>query len=143
MRFSSFLFLLFFSTQLIGQTSPTISFEEWISIKGVGGVNISPDGKNVLYSVTSTNWKDNNYDSEIWLSRDGGKPFQLTNTFGGSSSNARFTPDGKWVSFVADRGNKQQIYLISIDGGEAFPITAEDEGVGGYDWRPDMTQLAF
>ena len=51
---------------------PSISFEEWISLKSVGGATISPDGKHVLYSVTSTNWKDNNYDTEIWLSRDGG-----------------------------------------------------------------------
>jgi dipeptidyl aminopeptidase/acylaminoacyl peptidase len=123
--------------------TPSITFEDWISLKSVGGVTISPDGKHVLYAVTSTNWKENNFDTEIWLSRDGGKPFQLTATATGSSSNARFTPDGKWVSFVADRGSKSQVYLIAVDGGEAFPITAEDDGVGTYEWRPDMQQIAF
>lgn len=123
--------------------TPSITFEDWISLKSVGGVTISPDGKHVLYAVTSTNWKENNFDTEIWLSRDGGKPFQLTATATGSSSNARFTPDGKWVSFVADRGSKSQVYLIAVDGGEAFPITTEDDGVGTYEWRPDMQQIAF
>lgn len=139
--------ILIFSASLLMTLAciaqPSISFEDWISLKSVGGVAISEDGRHVLYSVTSTNWKDNSYDTEIWLSRDGGKPFQLTVTASGSSNNAGFTPDGKWVSFVADRGNKSQLYLISVDGGEAFPITAEEEGVSGYAWRPDMQQIAF
>lgn len=122
---------------------PSVSFEQWISLKSVGGVTISPDGKHLLYSVTSTDWKNNSYDTEIWLSRDGGAPFQLTATANGSSSNARFTPDSKWVSFTADRGSKNQVYLISMDGGEAFALTAEDDGVGSYEWRPDMKQIAF
>jgi dipeptidyl aminopeptidase/acylaminoacyl peptidase len=140
--FLSALFILF-SLASIAQFKPSVSFEQWLSLRTVGGVDISPDGKHVLYSVTSTNWKDNYYDTEIWLARNGQAPFQLTNTAEGSSSNARFTPDCKWISFLAARGNKQQIHLISVDGGEAFAITNEPDGVGGYSWKPDMQQIAF
>ena len=144
MRFRLLLLLPAFISQVCSaQFKPSISFEQWLSLKTVGGVAVSPDGKHVLFGVTSTNWKDNTYDSEIWLSRSGEAPFQLTNTAEGSSSNAQFTPDSKWVSFLATRGNKQQLHLISIHGGEAFAITDESDGVGGYSWRPDMQQIAF
>ena len=136
-------FISLLSLSTLAQSTPSVSFEQWISLKSVGAVAVSPDGKHVLYSVTSTHWKDNNYDTEIWLSRNGDAPFQLTNSAGGSSSNAQFTPDSKWISFLADRGNKQQLHLISVQGGEAFAITDEADGVGGYRWRPDMQQIAF
>jgi dipeptidyl aminopeptidase/acylaminoacyl peptidase len=132
-----------FSLPAIAQFKPSVSFEQWLSLKSVGAVAVSPDGKHVLYSVTSTNWKDNTYDSEIWLSRNGEAPFPLTNTADGSSSNAQFTPDSKWISFLASRGSKQQLHLISVQGGEAFAISDESDGVGGYSWRPDMQQIAF
>lgn len=128
--------------QLAAQT-PSVSFEEWISLRSVGGVEISPNGKHLIYSVNSTNWKENKYDSEIWLSRDGASPFQLTRTAMGSSNNASFSPDGKWVSFLADRGNKTQLFLIAVEGGEAFPITDGEDQITNFDWKPDMTQIAL
>ena len=125
------------------QQNAATTFEQWISLKQAGGVQVSPDGKHLAYTVTSTNWSANNYDTEVWLSRDGGKPFQLTQTQNGSSNAAAFSPDSKWISFLADRGNKTQLFLVSVEGGEAFAITNEEDGIGGYDWSPDGSCIAF
>jgi dipeptidyl aminopeptidase/acylaminoacyl peptidase len=125
------------------QKNISVPFEKWISLKQVGGVKLSPDGKNILYNVTSTQWNENGYDTEIWLSRNGQRPFQLTNTAKGSSNAGSFSPDNKWVSFLADRGNKTQIYLISIDGGEAFVITDEENGITSYAWSPNGDKIAI
>lgn len=142
----SFLLCLTFSgisLFTIAQQNTSTSFEQWISLKQAGGVQVSPDGKHIAYNITSTNWSANNYDTEIWLSRDGGKPFQLTNTPNGSSNAAGFSPNSKWISFLADRGNKTQLYLVAVEGGEAFAITSEEDGIGSYDWSPDGTRIAF
>lgn len=40
-----------------------------------------------------------------------------------------FSPDGKWISFLSDRGNKNQVHLMRIDGGEPKAVTREEEGV--------------
>ena len=77
---------------LAAQKNP--SFEEVISLRSAGSPQISPDGKHVAFTVTSTDWKANGYDSEIWLSKNGGEPFQLTRTPGGSSSSPKWSPDG-------------------------------------------------
>ncbi len=125
------------------QKTATVSFEKWISLQGVGNVLMSPDGKSVVYSVGSTDWANNSYDNELWLYREGETPFQLTRTQKGNSSGAEFTPDSKWISFLADRGDKTQIYLIAVAGGEAFPITKDEDGISSYEWSPDGKYIAF
>lgn len=136
-------FLLLVVQHLHSQTTPSPSFEQWLSLKQTGGAVISSSGKHILYTVTSTDWENNSYDTEVWLSREGKKPFQLTNTSKGSSSAAAFSPDEQWISFLSDRGNKTQLFVISIQGGEAYPVTKEDENVISYEWNPDGTRIAF
>src|SRR6478735_258627 len=110
-RFVCFLlFILSFPT--FAQHVPT--FEEVISLRNAGSVVLSPDGKNVAFTVQTTDWTDNRFDSEIWLRKEGQKPFQLTNTSKNSSSNPLFSPDGQWLAFLADRGNKNQIHIINV-----------------------------
>jgi dipeptidyl aminopeptidase/acylaminoacyl peptidase len=109
MKHLFFSILLFLAVQLQAQKGASVSFEKWISLKQAGSPVISPNGRYVVYSVTSTDWANNTYDTELWFSRDGEEPFQLTRTTKGSSTGARFSPDNKFVSFLADRGDKTQL----------------------------------
>jgi dipeptidyl aminopeptidase/acylaminoacyl peptidase len=122
---------------------PSISFEKWLSVRQTGTVVLSPDGANIAYTITSTDWKANDYDVEIWLSRQGQSPIQLTNNQKGSSTSPKWSPDSKWIAFLSDRGDKTQIYLISTQGGEAFPLTKEDDNISSFEWSPDSHQIAF
>jgi dipeptidyl aminopeptidase/acylaminoacyl peptidase len=135
-------YVILFILPVMAQQNASVSFEKWISLKSIGTVVMSPDGKFVAYTVTSTDWVNNSYDSEIWLYREGETPFQLTRTTKGSSSSPQFTPDSKYVSFLADRGDKTQIYLIPVNGGEAFAVTKDEDGIGGYEWSPDGKYIA-
>ena len=124
-------------------TIPGPSFDSIISLKSVGSPAISPDGRAIAYTVTSTDWTDNRYDTEVWLWREGGTSVQLTRTEKGNSTGPRWSPDGRWIAFLADRGDKQQVHLISAGGGEAWPLTAVKEGVQSFDWSPDGRRVAF
>jgi dipeptidyl aminopeptidase/acylaminoacyl peptidase len=134
---------LVFNQWLLAQKDATVSFEKFISLRTVGGVSMSPDGKYVAYIVNTTDWKENQFDSEIWLAKIGEKPFQLTRTAKGSSSQMRWSPDSQWLGFLADRGNKTQIFALRMQGGEAQALTNEDEGIGGFEWSPDGKKIAF
>jgi dipeptidyl aminopeptidase/acylaminoacyl peptidase len=138
-----FLLVLFSSAATFAQKGATVSFEKWISLKSVSSPLISPDGRTVVYSVNTTDWANNTYDAELWMSRDGDAPVQLTRTVKGSSFAARFTPDSRFVSFLADRGDKTQLYIISIYGGEALPITKDEEGINAYEWNYSGNQIAL
>jgi dipeptidyl aminopeptidase/acylaminoacyl peptidase len=138
-----FMLALVSSSAVLAQKSASVSFEKWISLKQVFNPLIAPDGRTIVYSVNTTDWANNAYDTELWMSRDGEAPVQLTRTAKGSSSYARFTPDSRFVSFLADRGDKTQIFIISVFGGEALPITKEEEGINAYEWNLAGTQIAL
>ena len=141
-----YLFLLVCSLMVSSgqaQNSPSVSFEKWLSLKSAASPIISPDGRWVAFTQTATDWANNMYDVEIWLSQDGTPPLPLTRTTKNPSTQPRFTPDSRFVSFLADRGDKTQIYLIPVNGGEAFPITKDEDGVGTYEWSPTGKQLAY
>ena len=131
------------SVATFAQKDASISFEKWISLKGVGGPIISPDGKIIVYNMSSTDWANNTYDNELWMAKEGETPIQLTRTNKNSTGNAAFTPDGKYVSFIADRGEKRQIYIISVSGGEAMQVTKDEDGINSYAWNPDGTRIVY
>lgn len=119
------------------------SFVDVLTLKSIEGAQIAPDGSAIAYTVKSTDWDENQFDTEIWLVRDGENPFQLTNTKDGSSSSPSWSPDSKKIAFLADRGDQNQIYLISADGGEARKITDHEDGLGSFKWMPDGQQIVY
>jgi len=139
-RFLLFLFI-FVSGLAAGQHVPT--FEEVISLRTIGGVTISADAKNIAYTVQTTDWNDNRFDTEIWLSKNEEKAFQLTNTTKNNSTNPAFSPDGQWIAFLTDRGNKSQIYVMRVEGGEARAVTKEEESISSFEWHPDGNKFVF
>jgi dipeptidyl aminopeptidase/acylaminoacyl peptidase len=125
------------------KSQPSISFHKWLSITQAGAAVLSPDGANIAYTVTTTDWKENSFHNEIWLSRQNHPPLQLTHNPKNGSNSPRWSPDSKWIAFLSDRGDKTQIYLISAEGGESFPLTKEDEGISAFAWSPDGRQIAY
>ena len=117
-------------------------FKAVLDLPSVGDPRISPDGDAVAYVVRRADWDENRYDAEIWLARVGEEPFQLTRTGENSSSDPRWSPNGRWIAFLADRGDETQIHLIAAGGGEARPLTAVTDGVGAFEWSPDGRWLA-
>ncbi len=122
---------------------PEPALKDVLSLKSVGTPVISPCGKHILYTVRHPDWDKNSFDTEIWLCRDSGEPFQLTRTTDGSSNNPSWSPDGQWISFTSKRGEETQIFLIRPDGGEAFPLTDHKEGINTYRWSPFGKHIAF
>ena len=143
MKYIALLILILCSTILFAQKNASVSFEKWISLKGVFSPLISPDGRTIVYAVGSTDWANNSYDNELWMSRDSEASVQLTRTNKNSSSGARFTPDSRFVSFLADRGEKTQLFIISVFGGEAMQVTKDEDGINGYEWHPDGSKIVY
>lgn len=107
---------------------------------------LSPDGAQVAYAVvrTQTESETPKDTAAIWLRRvDGGEERQLTSGQG-KDTTPRWSPDGAQIAFISNRAGKNQLFVIAVDGGEARPLTAMPQGVGGsFDWSPDGAHIAF
>ncbi|MFZ5916547.1 MAG: S9 family peptidase [Chloroflexota bacterium] len=107
---------------------------------------LAPDGQTVAYTVARVETENEppQERTAIWLlSLATGKTRQLT-AGTASDTNPRWSPDGRHIAFLSTRDKKPQLYLIAVDGGEARPLTAMKQGVGGGpEWSPDGKFVAF
>jgi dipeptidyl aminopeptidase/acylaminoacyl peptidase len=107
---------------------------------------ISPDGEFVAYTVTTVNATEDEPQSDVWRVRwDGSNRQALTQTPDSSEWRPSFSPDGRWLAFLADRGGDDattQIWIMSTTGGEARKLTDFAGGVTDFDWSPDSRRLA-
>jgi dipeptidyl aminopeptidase/acylaminoacyl peptidase len=118
--------------------------DDLLNIKTVGSPQLSPDGTWVAYTVSSTDWKQDAFVTQVWLAHvPSGRSFQATRGEKSCFSPA-WSPDGGWLAFTSSRvGDKNQIFAIRPDGGEAIQLTSAENGVGGYAWSNDGKQIAF
>lgn len=138
-----FAILVLGNLPLKSQEKKVPSFEAVLSLPSVRNVQMAPDGSNITFEVTHTDWEANRYDTEIWLSRNGGSPFRLTNNPEGSSSNAKWSPDGQWIAYLANKKEHTQIYVLRLAGGESFAVTDGKGDVQDFEWRPDGKAILF
>ncbi|MBT9259380.1 MAG: S9 family peptidase [Clostridiales bacterium] len=127
--------------------SRTITPEDLFQMVWVGDPQVSPDGRHVVYVETRVNAEKNGYESSLWLlETEGGAPRRLTwgkAPEGVTSETApRWSPDGRSLVFQSNRSGKPRLYLLSLEGGEARPLTSEEEGVGEAVFSPDGEWLA-
>jgi dipeptidyl aminopeptidase/acylaminoacyl peptidase len=122
-----------------------LAIEDQFAIKRVAGAQISPDGEWVAYTLTTTDLEKERSTTQIWMvSTRGGDPVPLTMS-GESASSPRWSPDGKYLSFTASRGEngRSQVWLLDRRGGEAQQLTDVEQGVGSYEWSPDGSRLVL
>src|SRR5438128_11079403 len=135
-----FAFVLINASVSMAQTRRGVTPEDYFAFEFASDPNLSPDGKLVAYVVTKIDRAQNRRNSSIWMvATDGSRaPWQFT-TSPQSANSPRWSPDGKSLAFPSSRhadtnpaagtGStpaeqpRNQVYLLSMNGGEAKRIT--------------------
>ncbi|MGH7477377.1 MAG: S9 family peptidase [Longimicrobiales bacterium] len=130
------------ASEAAAQTQRPLQIMDLFALRQVGDPQISPAGDWVAYTVRSTNFETGKSETRIWtVPLSGGEAIPMT-ALGYSASRPRWSPDGRYLSFVASKDTaKSQVWLLDRRGGEAQQLTHVEQGVGAYDWSPDATRL--
>ncbi len=120
--------------------------DDLVRVADLSDLDLSPDGEYVVYTVGEPNFEKDVTQYDLWRARwDGSDRHPLTRTEIADEWQAAFSPDGKWIAFLSDRGDddaRTQVWLMRADGGEAEALTEFRGGVSDFDWSPDSTRLA-
>lgn len=100
------------------------------------GFAVSPDGGTIVYTSPE--------DGKLYaVAVGGGKARRLTEGEGGHGS-PQFSPDGRRVAFIADRGEATDIAVVGIGGDDWPQRISRGEGVTiDPQWSPDGTKIAY
>jgi dipeptidyl aminopeptidase/acylaminoacyl peptidase len=113
----------------------------------VGEPAFAPDGNTVAYTVKVSNLDRDRQQSDLWrVDYDGQDRTQLTATPNDDEWAPAWSPDGRWLAFLADRGGddaEAQVWVMPARGGEARALTTVAQGVIDFAWSPDSRRLAL
>lgn len=144
--------------QTSAASKPKLTLDEFFNSVSFNAVEISPDGSSVLLDTERADWDQQIFRKDLWLYRgDSGSLTQLTES--GHDTDPKWSPDGRWIAFLSDRKTSvdedddsdspskdegtAQVYLISPNGGEAFPATSGAEDVHAFSWSADSQAIYF
>lgn len=109
----------------------------------VGGAQVSPDGENVLYSVTYYDIEENKPYNDIYsVPVAGGEPENLTRS-SGNESGAIWRPDGEKIGFLSAASGSKQLWETDTDGSGLRQVTDIEGGISGFNYSPDGSKIFY
>jgi Tol biopolymer transport system component len=129
-----------------------MTFLDMQQLKQAGSPTPSPDGKWLLYTLSTPDWKEAKRQTDIYLvSVQRGVPStkQMTFTKEQNETSPGWTRDGSAFFFLSNRdapenaATRNQLYMMRPDGGEARRITDAKEGVSNYAASRDGRWLVY
>jgi dipeptidyl aminopeptidase/acylaminoacyl peptidase len=137
------------------QSKPPISLDEFMNATEISSARIAPDGSAAVIATDAPDWQQNRFRDDLWLWTASSATLRPL-THSGHDRSPSWSPDGKYIAFLSDRpaaasgdsgdGDKDEtsrIWIIPVNGGEAFPLYTEKLDVHAFAWSPDSATLYF
>ncbi len=135
---------LFFQVSIFAADKKPVSATDLWNIKRLGSLKLSPCGKIAAVIVTEYDIDENKGQGDIWLVDSDGSRCRRFTTGESTENSPAWSPCGRKMAFTARReGEKAQLHIISLDGGEAVELTSMPLGVYDPKWLPGGNGIVF
>lgn len=119
-----------------------LTAERALDRRRLGSLEASPDGRLAAITVAEPPHGTAPI-RHIYLYRASGQRFEPFTWSAKSEWQPKFSPDGRRLAFLSDRGERTQIWIMPIDGGEAQALSTGTTPVQSFAWAPDGRSIAF
>ncbi len=124
------------------ETHP-FSVHDMLAMERISDPQVSPDGKQIVFVLRTTDLEANKGRTDLWLINVDGTGLRRLTAAPESDNNPRWSPDGRSIYFLATRSGSSQAWKIALDGGEAVQVTKEPLDVSNLVVSPDGKLLAY
>ncbi len=129
------------------QSKKPIVASDLMKIATTSQIQISPDGTRAIMVVNRKAVKNDNeyyYTRHLYVVDVSGMTPPVQLTFGEKSDGQpQWSPDGKQIAFVRSDGERSQIWILPLSGGEAHTVTKAEHGAGSPRWSPDGKKILY
>ncbi|MFH1052540.1 MAG: S9 family peptidase [bacterium] len=143
MKKNIILLLIAFILSNIPIMAELLTAEKLMSLRKISEIQLSPDGKNLLMTVSTSDLQENTTTSDLYLiSVTGGDVKRLTYS-GKHNNSGSWSPDSKKICFISDRNGTNQGFILDLEGGDAKQVTNMENGISFLSWSSSGKHLAF
>lgn len=136
-----FLVLVCTTGTLLAQKQQTLSLNDYENYETVSSPQLSPDGKQIVYTRTWIDLVNDRRPSDLWIMSADGKQ----NRYFMEGSNAQWSPDGTRIAFTKEgkpKGTQIFVKYLGVEG-EPTQITRLEKSPSNITWSPDGKHIAF
>jgi len=110
---------------------------------GLGSLQFSPDGFHILYRTTKADFESNKWTSKYHLMNIITKKDSILQFEQKGVRGIKWSPSGKYLSFIASTDGKNQIFIQEFLSGEAKVISNHPTNISSFYWSHDESKIAF
>ncbi len=134
--------------EVIGKSHPKIENglltpEILNSFGRITDLQVSPDGKKLLYGVTYISIPENKSNRELYTINTDGSNKKLITESAKGENNARWVKNGEKIAFLSTESGTSQIWEMNPDGSDRTQISQYDKDIDAFIYSPDGKKILF